>query len=251
MVDEQTDLSRRANDDVNVPVTRRKREKITRIVNIYDQSDTQSGERQGQKVNRQRVIWQGGTILGGDINAHSSRMNPRCPVQRNGAFWDGVTDENGLEIGHDRRSTNYWTREDNEGEPVICLTLANRPIMRKSRLTADHATGSDHKDIEWEVEVVRQEEVDHARVVRWNLTAMLEKDVEVLEELWMKVAKERAHLGTECTEDKVEQEAAWCLEAMSSILNTTAKKSRICAQSTKWWNANIKERSQAVRREKR
>ena len=45
MVDERTDLSRGANDDVIATNVRRRGENITRIVNIYDQEDTQSRER--------------------------------------------------------------------------------------------------------------------------------------------------------------------------------------------------------------
>ena len=67
----------------------------------------------------------------------------------------------------------------------------------------------------------------------------------------MELAKERAHLGAECTEDEEEQEAAWCQNGMSSVLNATAKKIRISAKSKKWWNANIKKRSNAVGREKK
>jgi hypothetical protein len=45
---------------------------------------------------------------------------------------------------------------------------------------------------------------------------MMEEDSEPAEKLWMELAKERTQLHTECTEDEVEQEAAWCQEAMSS-----------------------------------
>jgi hypothetical protein len=45
VVDEQTDLSRGANDDVIVTDVRRRGEKISRIVNIYDQRDAQSEAR--------------------------------------------------------------------------------------------------------------------------------------------------------------------------------------------------------------
>jgi len=152
VVDERTDLRRGAHDDVIVTDVRRRGEKITRIVNVYKQRDTQSGERQAQKVNWQSVIRQGGNVLAGDFNAHSSRWDPRCRAQRNAAFWEGVIDENGPEIGNDGRSTHYWTREDHQGESVIDLTLANRPIMRWTILADDHATGSDHEVIEWEVE---------------------------------------------------------------------------------------------------
>jgi hypothetical protein len=101
-------------------------------------------------------------------------------------------------------------------------------------LADDRATGSDHKVIEWEVAVDRQQEADHERVVVWNLAAMTRKDTEAAEKLWMEIAKERAQLEPECTEDDVDQEAAWCQEAMSSVLDATAKKIRICARSKRY-----------------
>jgi len=123
--------------------------------------------------------------------------------------------------------------------------------MRWIILPDDHANGSDHMVIHWEVEVDRHEEADHERVAGWNLGAMMEQNLEAAEKLWMELAKERAHLSAECTEDKVEQEAAWCQEAMSSLLNTTLKKLRICAKSKRWWNADIRERRKAIGSEKR
>jgi len=125
VVDERRDLSRGANDDIIVTDVRKRGEKIMRIVNVYNQRDTQSGERQAQEVNWQSVIRQDGTVSAGDFNAHSSRWDPRCRAQRNAASWEVVIDEYGLEIGNDGRSTNYWTGEDHEGESVIYLTLAN------------------------------------------------------------------------------------------------------------------------------
>jgi len=101
------------------------------------------------------------------------------------------------------------------------------------------------------VGVDRQEEADHERVVGWNLAAMTEKDAETAEKLWMELAKERIPLDAQCTEDEVKQEAAWCQEAMSSVLDTTVKKIRICDRSKRWWNADIKERRRTVARERR
>ena len=251
VVDERTDLSIGANADVIATDIRRRGERITRIVNIYDQKTTNSGERPARKLNWQRVIRQGGTVLAGDFNAQSKRWDPRCQVQRDAVFWEDVIDENGLEIGNDGRPTDHWTREDQEGESVIDLTLANRPIIKWTILADDHATGSEHEVIEWEVGVDRQAEADHERVVGWNLAAMTEKDIEAAQKLWRKLARERAQLDAECTEDEVEQEVAWCQEAMSSVLNATAKKIRICARSKRWWNADIKERRRMVVRERR
>ena len=168
VVDEWTDLSRGANDDVIVTDIRRRGEKITRIVNIYDQRDTQSGERQARKLNWQRVLLQGATVLTGDINAHRSRWDPRCDVQRNAAFWEDAIDENGMEVGNDGQPTHYWTREDHQGKWVVDLMLVNRPISRWLILPDDHAARSDNDVIEWEVEAERQEEADHERVVGWN-----------------------------------------------------------------------------------
>jgi len=44
VVDEQTDSSRGANDNVTATNIRGRGEQITRIVNVYDQEDEQSGE---------------------------------------------------------------------------------------------------------------------------------------------------------------------------------------------------------------
>jgi len=94
----------------------------------------------------------------------------------------------------------------------------------------DHATGSGHEFIEWEVGVDWQEESDHGRVVRWNVAAMTESEAGEVEKLFMELAKERPQLDAECIEDEVEQEAAWCQEGMSSVLDSTAKKIRICGR---------------------
>jgi len=234
VVDERTDSSRGANNYVIVPDVRKRGEKITRIVNVYDPRDTQSGESQAQEVNWERVILQGRTVLAGDLNAHSSRWDLRCHAQQNATFWEGVIDENGLEIGNDGRSTHCWTRADHEGKSVINLTLANRPIMTWTILADDHATRSDHEVIDKEVDADGQEEADHKRAVGWNLDALTAKDLEPAEKLWRELAKERAHLDAECTEDEVEHETAWCQEAMSSVLNATAKQIGICARSDRW-----------------
>jgi len=58
----------------------------------------------------------------------------------------------------------------------------------------------------------------------------------------MELDKERTQLDAEYTEDEVEQVAACCQEAMSSIFDGTAKKIKICARSTRWWKADIKQR---------
>ena len=63
------------------------------------------------------------------------------------ALWEEVIDENGPEVANDGQPAHYWTREDHEGETVIDLMLANRPMMKWFILADDHATGSDHKVI--------------------------------------------------------------------------------------------------------
>ena len=111
VVDDRADLSRGANDAVIATDVRRGGETITRIVNIYDQEDMRSEERPVWKLNWQRVIRQGGTVLAGDFNAHSTGWDPRCQVKRDAKFWKDMIGENGLEIGKNGRATQYWTRE--------------------------------------------------------------------------------------------------------------------------------------------
>jgi len=88
----------------------------------------------------------------------------------------------------------------------------------------------------------RQEEADHERVVRWNLTAMTADHVEASEKLLMKLAKQGAHLDGECTANEVEQQAAWCPDAIGSVLYATAMRITICTKSKMWRIANIMER---------
>ena len=66
-------LHRGANDDVIATEVRRKGEQKTRIVNVYNQKDAQSGERErlARKLNCDRVIRQGDTVLAGDFHPHS------------------------------------------------------------------------------------------------------------------------------------------------------------------------------------
>jgi hypothetical protein len=115
-VDERTDLSKGGNDDVIVTDVRRKGEKITRIVNIYDQNDTQSRERPARKLRWQQIILQGCTVLTGDFNAHSTQWDLRCTAQRDAVFWEDIIDQNGLDIGNDDSATDYWKREDLKGK---------------------------------------------------------------------------------------------------------------------------------------
>jgi len=79
------------------------------------------------------------------------------------------------------------------------------------------------------------------------------KEVEEVaaKKLWMELANERAHLDAACTVDEVEQEATWCQETLSTVLDVTAKKITICAMSKKWWNGDIKARRKTLRQENR
>jgi len=69
---------------------------------------------------------------------------------------------------------------------------------------------------------------------------MMEEEAKEVEKLWTELAKERAHVDSECTADEVEREAAWCQEAMVNVLDTMAKKIRIWTRSKRCWKANIK-----------
>lgn len=108
------------------------------------------------------------------------------------------------------------------------MTLANQLFTKLPRQAEDHATGFHHEVMELEVAAEMEDEAEHERLVGRNLAAMTDKTVENAEKLWTEPAKERAHLHAECTEDKVQQEAAWCQREMSSDLDTVANKFRIC-----------------------
>ena len=76
VVDERTDLSRGANDDVIATDVRKRGEKIMRIVNIYDTRDVRSGERD------QRESWTGRESFG---RAALSSQETSTPTVNDGA----------------------------------------------------------------------------------------------------------------------------------------------------------------------
>jgi len=61
----------------------------------------------------------------------------------------------------------------------------------------------------------------------------------------------RAYLVEESTGDEVESEAEWCQEALSKVLDATAKTIWIYARSKRWWNGEMKEKRSQLGREKR
>lgn len=87
---------------------------------------------------------------------------------------------------------------DHDGDYVIDLILAIRPIMRWNITADDLATGSDHQLMEWEMGVDIQEKADHKSLVGWNIAAMTEQDFEAAENLWIALPTESAHLRPEC-----------------------------------------------------
>jgi len=93
--------------------------------------------------------------------------------------------------------------------------------------------------------------VNHGSILWWNLTERMENNKEAKGKSWIKLVTERAHLDAECTDVPVEQEADWCQEVICSSLNATPKTIQIWARSQSRWNADIKERQKAVRREQK
>jgi hypothetical protein len=250
---ERTNLSKNALGDIIVFDIKRRGDKMTRIVNIYDQKEAETGERPARRLNWQRIIrlGGGGTVLAGDFNAHSQCWDPRCTERRDAMYWEEIIHEHRLAIGNDDRPAHYWTKYDSMGESVIDLTLANRPFGKWMILDGTHATASDHQIIQWELEMETQEEAWGTQVVGWNLAAMSQEDVEAAKELWKERPKEMAHLGAEIMGDEVESEAEWCQEALSRVLDATAKKITICALLKRWWNGEIQEKRSQLGREKR
>jgi len=70
-------------------------------------------------LNLLRVILGSGIVLTGDCNPHHSRWNPGCHPQWNAVFWQIIMDKDGLDIGNQGWLTQYWKREDHEGELII------------------------------------------------------------------------------------------------------------------------------------
>ena len=142
-------------------------------------------------------------------------------------------------------------RNESEGISIIYLTLANWPFGKWTVLDGNHATGSDHEIIEWEVDMEEQEEAGGTQVIGWNLAAMSQEDKKPAEKLWRELARGRVYLEMESIGDDLESAAKWGQEVLGKVLDATAKKIRICTRSKRWWNGAIKERRRRLGSEKR
>jgi len=248
-----TNLSKKAVGDVNVVDINTRGQKMTWIVNVYDKREGETGERSARRLNWHRILLQGGCrmVLAGDFNTHRQCCNRRCTERRAATYWELIIDEHWLDIGNNDRHAHYWTSHDSTAESVIHLTLANRIFGKWMIVDGCYATGSEHQIIEWELEMEKQEEAGGTQVIRWNIAAMLQEEVEVAEKMWRERVKERANFGAESTWDKVESKAEWCQQALSKVHHATAKKIPICAHSKRWWDGEIKEKRSQLGREKR
>jgi len=193
----------------------------------------------------------GSTVLTGDFHANSWRWDPRCTEWREDSYWEEIVNQHRLGIGNDDWPTHYWTRNESKGVSIIDLTLPNQPLRKWTIWDGNHPTGSDHENIECEVDMARQEKAGGPQVVGWNLAAILQEDQEQAEKLWREWARGRAYLGVESTGDDVKSKAVWCQESLGNVLDTTAEKITICTRSKRCWNGEIKERWSQLGREKR
>jgi hypothetical protein len=64
------------------------------------------------------------------------------------AYWEVIIDEHMLVIGNDDQPTQYWTRNDRQGEFIIAQTLANQPFGKWMISVGNHSTWSDNEVIE-------------------------------------------------------------------------------------------------------
>jgi len=89
------------------------------------------------------------------------------------------------------------------------------------------------------------------QVVGWKLAAMLLEDTEQTVKLCRWWVMGRTYLRVQSTGNEVESEAKWFQEVLCMVVNATADSIIICAQSTRQWNCEIKERWSQLGREKR
>jgi len=85
----------------------------------------------------------------------------------------------------------------------------------------------------------------------WNLAAMSKEDKKAAETLCKELGRQIVCLDEECAGHEVDQEAEWCQETLSKVLDAKGKKMIICARSKRWWNSEKRERGTASGREMR
>jgi hypothetical protein len=80
-------MNKTAGDIVIVLDIKRRGKKMLWMLNIYDQSAREGGERLARRLSWKRIIKQGrgGTVFVGHFNAHSQRRDQRCTERMNSA----------------------------------------------------------------------------------------------------------------------------------------------------------------------
>jgi len=129
-INKRTELSQNARGDVIVVDIKNRGEKITRIVNIYEEREGESGERPAGRLNWQTIIRQegGGLAPEGDFSAQSQLWDPGSTERKDATYRENTSEEHRLVTGNYDWPTNHWMRHDSMRESLIDLTLANGPF---------------------------------------------------------------------------------------------------------------------------
>jgi hypothetical protein len=159
VIDERTEYCRGDNNNVIATDIPRRGQMITRIIIDYHYINTQSGETTARKLNWQKVIPQGITVLAGYFNDHTIQWDSRCQVQQNAVFCDDMIDKNSLQSGDNDKATHDYTKKNHEGQSIIKLTLAHCLFTEWFILADDYATVSNYKVIQWKVGADRHEDI--------------------------------------------------------------------------------------------
>jgi len=124
---QKTDWSKNAGDDTSVVNINRRGEKLKIIVNIYNLSARETGERPARRLNWENIIWPGEmTQCSWETStAHSQYWDLRCTEWGITAYCEDIMNEHRLVIGNSEQPTHKCTRNESDGLSTVDPTMAN------------------------------------------------------------------------------------------------------------------------------
>jgi hypothetical protein len=116
-----------------------------------------------------------------------------------------------------------------------------------------HVTTSDHEALSWGVTTVVAPEEYDTPTRGWAVGEWLEDEDRAQKEAldWHHRSEPRPLLSSHCSKEEVEEEAVWIRLQLIEMLDQSARRIRITAQSKRWWSLEVKSARQTYGRTRR
>ena len=183
-------------------------------------------------------------MIAGDINAHSSILNPYCHQQQNTSVLKEIIDQYNLLVNNE---PGRATRPSSQGISVIDLALSTMELgpLTLWEIPEEYPSLSDHELIllRWEDNDIGGHipQQNTSRATGWDIQGLI-RDTDQLSKArdeWVTKSHERPILDQRCNRVTLDQEVGWIEDTLTDLLNRYSKIMRVTSYSKRWWNKEV------------